>query len=212
MKWDFKKELFRKIFHFLTISILFIYFILVDVFNRKFALLILVLILIFLLKLEYFRIEIRKKIPILHYIYKFRREKEKNKIGSDVFFLIGAILVLAIFDFKIAIAAILITIFGDMVAALVGKGLGKRKLKSLKNRTWEGIIAEFIVDFIIVFLIFFWGFWNDYLILYNLKFWMVVLVMSISATFIETIVYKIDDNFFIPVFSGFLGEIIILFS
>jgi dolichol kinase len=210
MAWDFKKELIRKFFHFLAIGILFIYFLISDIFNRQIALLILVLVLIVLLELEYFRIDVGRKIPVLHYIYQFRRKKEKNKLGSDIFFIIGAILVLSIFNLKIAIAAILITIFGDMSAALVGKGIGKRKLKFLKDRTWEGVIAELIVDFIIVFLVFFWGFWTDYSILYNLEFWIIVFVMPISATFIETIVYKIDDNLFIPIFSGFFGELIML--
>jgi len=151
------------------------------------------------------------KIPILNRIWRvLRREKEHDKLGGDVFFLIGAILVLAVFDLNIAMAAILMTTFGDLSAALIGKRFGKHYLVMLKDRAWEGILAEFFVDLIIGIFVFFWGFWSNTAILYNLNLWIVILVMSITATFVETIIYKMDDNLLIPLFAGFNGQIILL--
>jgi len=206
MKWNFKRELARKFVHLLSIFILFFYLIVGDFFDTKIALIILVFILIVFLELEYLRIEISKEIPLLNKIWKYlRRKKEKEKLGGDVFFLIGAILVLAIFDVRVAIVAILMTIFGDMAAALIGKRFGKHYF--LKERAWEGTLAEFFVDIIIGIVVFFFisnGLFNDW------KLWVVILIMSLTATFVETIIYKMDDNLLIPVFSGFSGQIALL--
>lgn len=208
MKWDFKRELARKFVHLLSVLILLIYFLASDFFNKQIALLILVLILIFFLELEYLRIEIAGKIPLLHNLWKYlRRKKEKNKLGGDVFFLIGSILVLAIFNVKIAMAVILMTTFGDMSAALIGKRFGKHWLKKFKDRAWEGILAEFFVDVLICYFVFFWG---SLLFIFNWQLWVLILLMSFTATFVETIIYKMDDNLLIPIFAGFTGQIILI--
>ena len=208
MKWNFKKELARKSIHFLSIFILLIYLVVSDLFNRNVALVILVLILIVSLEFEYFRIEIGRHIPIISDVWKsLRRGKEKYQIGGDVFFLIGAILVLSVFDLRVAMAAILMTTFGDMAAALIGKRFGKHYLKLLKERAWEGILAEFIVDIIIGFIVFIWISYGSF---YDLKIWLVIFVMALTATFVETIIYKMDDNLLIPVFAGFNGHVLLI--
>jgi len=204
-KWNFKRELFRKIVHLFSISFLVIYFIVADLFNRNIALLILVLMLIILLEFEYLRIEVGKDIPILKYLWKYlRRGKEKNQIGGDVFFLIGSIMVLSIFDIRVAMVAILMTTFGDMASALIGKKYGKHYLTRLKQRAWEGIFAEFIVDVIIGIIVFVFISAGSF---YDFRVWAIILVMAVTATVVETIVYKMDDNLLIQVFSGFFGHI-----
>ncbi|MFH1608170.1 MAG: CTP--2,3-di-O-geranylgeranyl-sn-glycero-1-phosphate cytidyltransferase [archaeon] len=211
MRWNFKRELARKFVHLLSVLILFIYYFVGNYFNEKIALLVLVFILIVFIELEYLRVEVRSKVPILKGIWKYvRRKKEKDRFGGDVFFLVGAILVLAIFDFRVAMAAILMTTFGDMSAALIGSRFGKNYLVSLKDRAWEGIFAEFGVDLVIGFFVFFWGFFNDFSILLNLNLWIVVIVMAVTATFVETIIYKLDDNLVIPIFAGFNGQIALM--
>ncbi len=205
-KWNFKQELGRKFVHLLSIFILLIYYLASDFFNPKLALFFITFILVVFIEFEYLRIETGNKIPLLNNLWKFvRRRKEKDKLGGDVFFLIGALIVLAVFDTRVASAAILMTTFGDMSAALVGQKFGKIKVKHLKDRAWEGIIAEFIIDILIGMLVFFWG--RTFLIS-NPGVWILIGVMAITATVVETLIYKMDDNLLIPLFAGFNGHIV----
>ncbi|MBR9705944.1 CTP--2,3-di-O-geranylgeranyl-sn-glycero-1-phosphate cytidyltransferase [Candidatus Pacearchaeota archaeon] len=208
MKWNFKQELARKFIHFLSVFILFIYFLASDIFNKHIALLFLVLILIIAIEFEYFRIEIGSKIPLVSHVWKYlRRKKEKATFGGDVFFLIGAILVLAIFDIRVAMAAILMTTFGDLAAALVGTKYGKHQVFGLKNRSWEGTLTELAVDLLIGIGVFFRGAIYDISLIYSWQLWLLVGIMAITATFVETIIYKLDDNLMIQIFAGFNGQI-----
>lgn len=206
MTWNFKHELARKFVHFLSIFVILVYFLASDYFNSKIALFFLVAILLIFLEFEYLRIDSGQKIPVLNKLWAYlRRKKEKNTIGGDVFFLIGAILVLAVFNVHIAIAAILMTTFGDLSAALIGKRFGKHYY--MKERAWEGTLAEFVVDVLIGIGVF--------IIYAGMSFtspstWILIIVMALTATVVETLVYKMDDNLLIPVFAGFNGQIAVL--
>ena len=206
MKWDIKRELARKFIHLLSIFILIVYSFVSNIFDKSVALIILVFVVIIALEFEYLRIEIAREIPILKHVWKhLRRRKEKNKIGGDVFFLIGAILVLAVFDVRIAMAAILMTTFGDMAAALFGKKFGKHYY--MKERAWEGTLAEFVVDILIGIIVFFFITSNP---INSLGIWLIIFTMAVTATFVETMIYKLDDNLLIPIFSGFVGQMVLV--
>ncbi len=212
MKWNFKRELARKFVHFVSLLVLFVYFMATDIFSERIALIILVFILIVFLEFEYLRLEVGKKVgekvPILKNIWQFvRRDKEKNKLGGDIFFLIGAVLVLAVFDTEIAMAAILMTIFGDISAAVIGSTFGKHYLKHFRDKTWEGVLAEFFVNVVIGIVVFFLVLEISF---YSGGMWLIVFVMSLTATFVETVTSKVDDNLLIPLFSGFNGQIVLL--
>lgn len=192
-EWSFKSELRRKAVHILTIFFIIIYIFIKDYFGKNIALLLLTLILVLFLELEFIRIKKRKKIP---FIWSLWREKEEDVLGGQVFFLIGAIIALAVFDIKIAVSVLLMTTFGDMAAALIGKKYGKHWLKSIPNTAWEGIIAEFFIDLIIGFIF--------------LPHFIIILVMAITATFVETVFTHADDNLLIPIFAGFSGQIVLM--
>ena len=147
----------------------------------------LIFILVVILIIDYFRIELKKKIPLL---WHFWRKKEAKRFGGDVFFIIGGILALAVFDFEIAFTAILMAVFGDTAAALVGIRFGRTWIT--KDRALEGILAEFIVDLIIA-----------YFIVQNIY---IVVVMAFVATITESAVDIMDDNLIVPVFAGFAGQ------
>jgi phytol kinase len=193
MEWDFKKELKRKAVHLLALSFIVIFVLISVNYGKSLALLALVLLLVIFLGIEYFRLELGKKIPIISGLW---REKEKERVGGQIFFLIGSIICFSVFDFDIALAAILMTVFGDMSAALIGKRFGRTWIT--KDRALEGILAELIVNFVIVWLVF--GISGDG--------WILMCVMAITATIVETLVSKLDDNLMIPLFSGFNGQII----
>lgn len=191
MAWDFKKEAKRKLIHLLSLFFLISYAAFGMVYGQKIALLLLVFLLTIFLEMDYLRVELKKKIPFISGLW---REKEEGRFGGQVFFLAGAIVSLAVFDFRIALAALLMTTFGDMAASLIGKRFGKRWI--LKERAAEGIGAEFIVNLLIGFLV--------------LNNWIVILTMAITATAVETLVYTLDDNLLIPIFAGFNGQVALI--
>jgi phytol kinase len=166
--------------------------------------------LVLLIEFEYFRIELGKKIPVISWFWWVKREKEKENMGAEVFFLIGTIICLAVFDMRVALAAILMTTFGDLSAALIGKKFGRNWIKCLKKKAWEGIIAEFAANIIVGFLVLRTTFWWVSGAGYGSPMWAVIIVMAITATFVETIISKLDDNLLIPVFAGFNGQIALM--
>jgi dolichol kinase len=190
-----KFEIKRKFIHIFSLLYIAIYLYFQTKYNHKTGLLALTVVLIFFLVLEYFRVIKRKKIPIFHI---FWRESEKNRLGGQVYFITGAILAFALFDKNIAIVALLMTVFGDMAAAIFGIAFGKHWIKGLKDRAWEGVLAQFIVDLGIAMLIL-----NDIPL---------SIVMALVATFVETTITKIDDNLSIPLFSGAVAQIIRMFQ
>jgi len=84
------------------------------------------------------------------------------------------------------------------LAAIFGKAFGRTWIPGLTNRAVEGCAAEFIVD-VVIGAIF-------------LSNWIVVLVMAGTATVVETLANKMDDNLLIPLFSGFNGNLVLLAS
>ncbi len=185
-------ELKRKSIHLLGLVYLLLYWVSLKLFkSSKISMLLLLSVFLFFIAIEFFRIIQKKKIPIFHI---FWREKEENSLGGQVYYILGMIIALAIFDFEIALAVILMTVLGDMAAAIFGIAFGKHWIKNLEDTAWEGIIAELAVNLII-----------GYLIIGN---WAIIIPMALMATFVETIFPHIDDNLAIPIFAGFIGQAI----
>ena len=137
---------------------------------------------------------LKKKIPFFH---RFWRKSERNRLGGEVYFVIGAIIVFTAFDFRIAVAALLMTVFGDMIAPLVGIAYGKSKIKGVVPRkSWEGTFAEFVVNLIIGFILL-----NNIIIIF---------AMALTATAVEVWITFVDDNLTIPVSAGLVGQILVL--
>ena len=201
MVWGVFHEIGRKIIHITILVVLAAYFVIQkNIINagytatlaKQVALLFLVTLLIIFLILEYFRLELGWKMP---FFSQFIRPKEQNKMYGVIYFLSATIISLAVFDSMVALAALLMTTFGDMTAALVGKKYGTTLI--YRNKTWAGFLAELGINLIVGFLI-----------LDNIY---VILGMAFVATIVETLVDELDDNLLIPIFSGFAGQII-LFS
>ncbi len=182
-------ELLRKSVHLVSVLIVLIY----EFFGKEAILWVLMIFLVTVLFLDYFRLEHNMRIPFFYTMY---REGEADRLGGHIYFALGAISAIALFSKEIAYAAVLMTTFGDMVAALIGKSYGKRRVfqKVFKNdKSIEGSASEFITDFLV-----------GLLILGNP---LVSLVMAFSATLTETAVNKIDDNLVVPILAGFFGQI-----
>jgi dolichol kinase len=189
MSSDLIHELKRKAVHLTSIIIVLVYL----AFGQQAILLLLTVYLIAILEIEYFRIEWGKKLPLVHSLL---REKETGRLGGHTFFTMGCIIAISVFPEEIASAAILMTTFGDASAAIFGKAFGRTWIPGLTDRAVEGCAAEFIVD-VVIGAIF-------------LSNWFVVLVMAGTATVVETLANKMDDNLLIPLFSGFNGNLVLL--
>lgn len=192
MPSEFIFEIMRKSVHMVSILIVLIY----EFFGKEEILWVLTLFLVIVLFLDYLRLEHGMKIPFFYIMY---REQETDRLGGHVYFSLGAIVAISIFNKEIAYAAILMTTFGDMTGALIGKFYGKRRIfrKIFKNdKSLEGSASEFVIDLLIGLAI--TG--NP----------VVSFIMAFFATLTETSVNKIDDNLIIPIFSGFFGQIALI--
>ncbi len=186
---EFFFEILRKSVHLVSVLIVLVY----QFCGKETILWVLMLFLVGVLVLDYFRVEHGIRIPFFHIMY---RKCEADRFGGHIFFALGAISVISLFSREVAYAAILMTTFGDLAAAIIGKFYGKRRVfqKLFKNdKSIEGSASEFLIDFFI-----------GLLILGNP---IVSLVMAFLATLTETAVNKIDDNLIVPVFAGFFGQI-----
>ena len=180
-------EVRRKLIHISSVIYILIYYFFDKFFSQKAALLTLTLILITLAFLEFVKVKYHHQIPFFHKIY---RDNEKYTFSGSIYLIIGVIIAFGVFDFKIAVTAILMMIFGDTASALIGR-IGNHKIKNLKS-SWEGALAEFLVDIAVGFIF-----------LNNLP---IILVMALTATFIEIVLKPVDDNLAIPVVAGFAGQ------
>ncbi|AKB29340.1 phytol kinase [Methanosarcina siciliae T4/M] len=182
-------EVLRKSVHLVSILIVLIY----EFYGKETILWVLMLFLVTVLILEYFRLEQGMKIPFFYMMY---REHEADSCGGHIYFALGAIAAISIFSKEIAYAAVLMTTFGDLAAALIGKFYGKKRIfkQVFKNdKSLEGSASEFIIDLLIgLFIV------GDPF---------VALIMAFFATLSETAVNQIDDNLVIPIFSGFFGQV-----
>jgi len=189
MTWTFLNELKRKTIHIAILLIIILYSILEKSVSRQIALFTLVFILLFLLMTEFLRLELNIEVPIIRQII---RAKEERKMHGAIYFLSATIICLAVFDFKIALAALLMTVFGDMFAALVGKIFGKTLI--FKNKTLSGCLVELVINLVV-----------GLIILNNIY---IIIAMAFTATIVETFVSELDDNLFVPLFAGFIGQLL----
>ena len=195
MVWEIFHEISKKILHITILIALIIYFAIKNQAGQQAALLFLVALLIIFLILEYFRLDLNFKIPFFH---KFIRPKEEHRVYGGIFFLSSAIIVLAAFDPPIALAALLMTTFGDMSAAIAGKKYGITIL--FRNKTVVGFVTELVTNLIVAVSI---------SLLFSINIY-ILIVMAFAATITETMVDELDDNLIVPIVSGFIGQILLL--
>ncbi|MBL7055848.1 CTP--2,3-di-O-geranylgeranyl-sn-glycero-1-phosphate cytidyltransferase [Candidatus Woesearchaeota archaeon] len=194
MTWEFVHEIGRKIIHLTILIVLALFFTIKNRSGEQAALLFLVGVLIIFLILEYSRLELKLKLPFFH---QFIRPKEQYRVYGVVFFLTSTIICFAAFDTPIALAALLMTTFGDMMAAIIGNKYGTTML--FRSKTVVGFGAELLTNLAVAVAISLMFTINIY----------VPIIMAFAATITETMVDELDDNLIVPVVSGFIGQILI---
>lgn len=192
MAWDYLNEVGRKIIHLLILLVLVGYYVIESVAGTQAALICLVALLCIFLVLEYLRLELGWRMP---FFSAFIRPKEENRMFGVIYFLSASVICLAVFDRAIAITALLMTTFGDLMAAIIGKRFGTITL--FRNKTMEGFFACLVTNIAVGIIIVF-------IAPLNL---VIVLLMALVATIIETLCDEMDDNLMVPLFAGLLGQL-----
>lgn len=115
------------------------------------------------------------------------RQNEQNNISTLIWTFTGAFLTIFLFeDPKIVTVSLLYMALGDFIAALVGTHHGRTKITSKKSL--EGSLACFVVCLILG--IFFLP-------------WKLAFIGAGVATIVELLPLPLNDNFWLPVSSGF---------
>jgi len=220
---SYGKEVGRKVIHAFALVYLAFYFFFALLFSHQTGLLALGGLLVLGIIIESLRLQLGVHLPLIGYLYKFRRQKELEGVGAEIYFLLGVIVSLALYEKAVAVAAILMTVFGDLAAALVGKRWGRLRFFA-SEKSIEGFAAALAVNIIIGVLILravgpgpLW--WHDLVgssldslaaCSFGPVLWLVVAVMSFVAALTELAVFKVNDNLAIPVISGFAGQMTLM--
>jgi dolichol kinase len=188
------RELVRKAFHLSSVFILVGYTLLLNYTSSRVAILAITGLLLLLLEIEYVRLEHRPRIA--EAIDGFLRKHEKTQLSSAVFLVISIIISFAVFDYWVAFLALSMAVFGDLFAAIFGRAFGKTKI--YRNKTYVGTLAGLAANMIVGILTV-----PDLAVLF--------IPMAITASLFELFTRKMDDNLTVPLFAGFVGQMIVRF-
>lgn len=187
------KELLRKLVHLLELPVLLVYTLIRYYYGPQLGILVLTALLIILLEIEYVRLEYKWRLPKEINIV---RKHEKDNLAANIFFIVATIICFAAFDYQIALLALLLTVFGDLMSALVGIKFGKTKV--YKKKSLEGTMAGMSTNLLV-----------GYLLLPEQP--EVFIPMAVTASLVELFTGKLDDNLTVPLASGFIGQMLIYF-
>jgi phytol kinase len=123
------------------------------------------------------------------------RPGETGFVWGPVTLGLGAMLALLYYPDPAASIAIYALAFGDGIASLAGKLLGKRRFARLGNKTPAGSLGCFLAVFV-----------SSYLVLGR---FFPSLIAAIAATVLEFIPAKDIDNLIIPLGTGFIMTLIL---
>ncbi len=123
------------------------------------------------------------------------RSEEAERTSGATYLLISSFLVILAFHRDIAVLCLLYLIFGDGIAALVGRRFGTHRIF---DKTLEGSLA-FLVTCVLISVL-----------LPAVPFW-IRLIGAILAAGVELIPMRASDNLRIPIISGSVMELLFVF-
>ena len=181
----------RKGFHFLSAAIPIGYYLT----NYDTALWTLGALLGLAIVIEYARLAHTSINRLFHKIFgSMLRDTESFHYSGATYLLISSFLVILVFHKEIAILCLLFLIFGDGIAAIVGKTLGRTRIF---NKTLEGSLAFTITAVGI-------GFFFNY-IPFTIR-----LTGAFVAAIVELLPMRTSDNLRIPIVSGSIMELMLI--
>lgn len=136
---------------------------------------------------------------VLKYWGIFMRTHEVTKMSTIPYYISAAILAIGLFPKPVAILSMLYLACGDPVASFVGILYGHRGPKICEGKTLIGTLAGVFSCFILSFI-----YLKTVPGLTPEALWIVSLVGGLAGGTVELLPLDIDDNFTIPVISGFV--------
>lgn len=193
-----KKEIYRKLFHIVSILLLLIP---LNIFGKYSITILMILMLVIFYPISRYKIKNKLTEPfwiLLEFIE--RKENLETLPAKQAFSLaLGLIIVSLLFDKNITTISIICLAIYDGVATIVGRFFGKVEI--INKRTLEGTTAGFIANVFILFL-----FVKDIWISILITIATVLIEISSSKDDILT-----DDNFTIPVGVAFFSWFLFLY-
>jgi dolichol kinase len=129
------------------------------------------------------------------FVGELLRDHEHFNLLGSTYLVIAALLAVEIFPQRVAAAALGFTILGDGFAALVGKGLGRRRIF---NKTLEGALGGLAACLA----------WAAFLGATGLLPWGMVLTGAVVASLVELLPIPLDDNLGITLFAGYAMKLL----
>jgi len=190
----FINEIFRKLIHISSLAIPLFYFFLI----KDKIVMATILIILTLISLIIENARLNQDGYVRFFFHKYlksvlRSNELKGHLTGATWMLIGFTCSVIIFDSEVSVLALLFLSVGDAVAGLVGRVLPIGKI-------WDKSLSGSLSGFL--FCVFFGLAINNTLSL------QIIIFGAISGMFIELIPLKLNDNFSIPVFSGFIMQVL----
>ena len=134
---------------------------------------------------------------VLRVMGPLMRESETHQISGTPYYILSALLSIAIFPKPVAVLSILYLAFGDPLASLAGILYGSKSLKIAPGKSLVGTLTGVIACALITWV------YSKGLALTELSTLALVSVGGVAGGMAELLPFEIDDNFTIPIFSGF---------
>lgn len=182
-------ELRRHIFH-ICLGLLIMFLVLVGVLTPE------ILLMVFIFGIILSLVSKKYDVPVVAWFLDTFERKEKRRIFPGkgiIFFILGSLLVLQLFEKNVALASIMILTFGDPVSHFVGQHFGNSKKEKTNWKKYiEGTIAGTIVAFIAA----------SFFVPFYVAFIAAASAMLVES--IELVIWNktIDDNLVIPLVAG----------
>ena len=126
------------------------------------------------------------------------RGHEVHKLSTIPYYIAAAFFAVAVFPKPVAVLSLLYLAFGDPAASLFGVLYKGRSIKIFENKSLHGTLASFTICALITYF---------YLLsggLVGINLIRLTLLGGFAGAIAEAIPLDIDDNFSIPVVSGFI--------
>lgn len=137
------KELLRQLIHASGVFI-----VVLSYFLKPNALILITVLLLFFV-IILFELDKKYNLPLFSSIFRLCKRDDDER--GFIYFFVGIILTLIVFQFNMGVAnaSILILLFGDSASTIIGRRWGKHKIPYSTSKTLEGSLSFFVVGLIL---------------------------------------------------------------